>query len=250
MADSQHPTPLRARLEKCYQIPPEAGRLLDRVEHEVVEIAADSVVINRSERNTRFLAVESGWLYRYRQSQDGSRQVVTFILPGDLINPDAAVVTSMDYGVRTLTDVTLRKIEKQTMGRLLESAPTLIAGLWWTSVQEKGMLQAQVVRLGRERAVVRVGSLLLELHHRLLMVESAIDQSCYCLPLTQRELADALGLSSVHVSRVFSDLRKQRLIRTRRGEVELIDRDKLVEFTTFDPAYFHLESSAAESLFT
>ena len=249
MADRQHPTPLRARLEKYYQIPPEAGRLLDRAEHEVVEVAADSLVIKRSERNTCFLAVESGWLFRYRQSQDGSRQVVNFILPGDLINPDAAVVTSMDHEVRTLTDVTLRRIEKQTMGRLLKSAPSLIAGLWWTSVQEKGMLRAHVVRLGRERAVVRVGSLLLELHHRLLTVESAIDQNCYCLPLTQRELADALGLSSVHVSRVFSELRKLRLIRTRRGEVELIDREKLVAFTSFDPAPFHLLSSAAESLF-
>ena len=243
------PTPLRRRLECSYKISAADGRKLDDVEHSEVQVRREADILDCGARNEAFIVIERGWACRYRITAARTRQILNFLLPGDIVNPDAVAVARTDHGIRSLTDVTYRSIERESMARLLLESPALIAALWWSNAQEKGMLQAQIVRLGRQSAIQRVGSILMELHRRLRLVrEIDAEDTSFLLPLTQKDVADALGLSSVHVSRVLTELRKARLIRRSADRIELLNPKELAAMSDFDLRHLHLDSSLVDSL--
>jgi CRP-like cAMP-binding protein len=245
----KHATPLSRRLERYYRISPTEARKLDEVEHLEVREHSRRDILADGARNESFIVVQSGWAYRYRMTRENKRQILNFLVPGDIVNPDAIAVFRTDHCIRTLTDVTYRCIRKESLSRLLLDCPAVTAALWWCNAQEKGMLQAQIVRLGRQSAVQRVGHMLLELHRRLSLVQEVeLESNSFLLPLTQTDLADALGLSSVHVSRVLTELRKERLLRRVANSIELLRPKELAQKSGFDLSHLHLDSSFANSV--
>lgn len=245
------PTPLRRRLERYYNISARDGMMLDDIDHLEMRLDSREDVLARGARNDGFLVVQSGWACRYRMTQPNKRQILNFLLPGDIVNPDSVAVSRTDHGIRTLTAVTCRCIQRAAMRRLLRTCPSIIAALWWSNAQEKGVLQAQIVRLGRQSAIKRVGNILLELHRRLLLVQLATEhQGSFALPLTQRDIGDALGLSSVHVSRVLTELRRRRLIRRAADRIQLLNPRELAAQSDFELDYLHLDSQIGDSLWS
>jgi CRP-like cAMP-binding protein len=241
-------SPLRRRLERYYRMPARDGRRLDGVQHRGARIDAEEDILSRGARNESFIVIEDGWSYRYRVTRKDKRQILNFLVPGDIVNPDSVAVSRTDHGIRSLTSLTYRVVERDHMGSLLRDCPSIVAALWWSNAQEKGMLQAQIVRLGRQSAIQRIGNLLLELHRRLSLVQELDHETMsFVLPLTQKDLADALGLSSVHVSRVLSELRRRRLLRRNANSVEILAPHELAEQCEFDVEHLHLDSSVSDS---
>lgn len=172
----------------------------------------------------RFLL--SGWAARVRWLADGRRQILGFFLPGDAIGlrhprpPRPAAITA----VTPLQTVDAAPV----LGALAQPRPPagLAEALMSAADMEEALLYDQVVRLGRQTAYERICHLLLELHDRLADVGLCRNNG-FALPLTQEVLADATGLSIVHVNRILQQLRRDQLIDLRSGRATLLDIDQL-----------------------
>ena len=184
--------------------------------------------------------IEQGWAIRYRRLPDGRRQILNFMLPGDVFDMQAVVKAESDHAVAAATKLTLRQVDGQDFLDAIRRNTTLATAFWWSVVQEEAILREQIVRIGRRSARERVSHLLLELNRRIAAVEGHVSD-VVDLPFPQALLGDALGLSVVHISRTLSWLRSEGLIGTTVDGIEIRDRERLVALADFNTDYLHLD---------
>lgn len=165
-------------------------------------------------------AIVSGWAARVRLLADGRRQFVSFLIPGDLIGIGAQPEPIASSTIIAITDVSTTTLPDPSVAPGLADAYAVSAAL------EEAYLLAQVTRLGRLNAQERIGDLLLELSERLTLAGLA-EADGFAMPLTQEMLADALGLTSVHVNRMLQLARREGDIGWRPGRVTLVDVEEL-----------------------
>lgn len=156
----------------------------------------------------------SGWACRVRDLNDGRRQIIDFILPGELIGNCHYDQPRALSTVLALTDITLCTAPEALPGSGLADAYSASAAL------NEATLFRQITRLGRLSALQRVADLVLELHERLSLSDHAQPNS-FLLPLTQEVLADVLGLTSVHVNRTLKSLKSEGLVSIGSGRVTI-----------------------------
>lgn len=198
----------------------ERKAVLELVDHRE-EVAADTVLVQQGEKLTDAVVIESGWAARYRTLEDGRRQIMNFLLPGDLFDLCAFMLTKSDHTVGTITACTVNRVPINEVTRLFERHPRLGSALWMGGLQEEAILRERILSLGRRDAEERTAHLLYELWVRLAAVGERNGRS-FELPLTQTALADALGLTSVHVSRTLRKLRKRGLIEVDRRQITIL----------------------------
>lgn len=203
-----------------------------------VEVAADRKIIEEGDRPNDVLVVLDGWSIRYKILKDGSRQILAFLMPGDVCDMCASVVEEMDHSIATLTPVTLARIPRRKMEDLLVERPVLTRAFLWAQMVDEAILRAWLVSLGRRDALERVAHLFCELWARAKNVGLSLDHSIE-LPVTQTELSDALGLTAVHVNRMLQRLREDGLIDLNRGILKITDIEALGAAAGFDANYLH-----------
>ncbi|QXQ06170.1 Crp/Fnr family transcriptional regulator [Sphingosinicellaceae bacterium] len=189
--------------------------------------------------------VKEGMAVRYRSLPDGGRQIITFLLPGDLCDAHAFLLRSMDHSIGTLTPVRIAPISRDSMMDTFARRPRLSAALWWSSMQEEAMLRERIVSLGRRDARGRIAYLLCELLWRHAAVGLA-DGNRFQYPLTQTELGDTLGITPVHVNRILKEYRLQGLISMERRMIHLVDVRSLQGIACFDESYLQLRGATAD----
>lgn len=182
--------------------------------------------------------VVEGWALQFKTTPDGEQQVVGLVLPGDLANIDSLLFDRPDFGVRAITRVTAVPVPRDRLLALAAERPGIARALTWTALVENAGLIQWAFCLGRQGARERLAHLLCELAVRL---GRAGDAARFDLPMTQEHLADALGLTAVHVNRVLQRLRADRLIATASRSVTVPDTARLRELCDFDPAYLHMD---------
>lgn len=176
----------------------------------------------------------SGWACRFRMLPDGRRQIFEFILPGDLyglcLRPQAIALTT----AIALTPVVIA--DASALGEAITSQSEKYSGLTTacriTASLEEAYLLNQLMRVGRQTAYERTAHLILELHERLAIVGLA-DETSVPVPLTQEIMADALGLSVVHLNRTLQQLRRNQLIEFKSGYVKILQPDRLAGIADF-----------------
>lgn len=183
--------------------------------------------------------LEEGFACRYRDLSDGRRQILSLLIPGDVIDLRQFVLGGTQPPVAALSPLSVRAIPNASLFKLLETSPRTTRALWSTTLVEESIAREWLVSIGKRSAIERVAHLLCEIYLRLAAV-GRTDGPRFPLPLTQSELADVLGLSTVHVNRTLQELRKSRLIAFQSGTVELFDFDALAELALFTPTYLHL----------
>ncbi|HTK36561.1 MAG TPA: Crp/Fnr family transcriptional regulator [Caulobacteraceae bacterium] len=177
----------------------------------------------------------SGWACRQRLLPDGRRQIFGFVLPGDLISFYAQSRPLTQVSITALTRVETADASALKAAALDGGAyPALARIMAATASQDEERLLDHVVRLGRHTAYERVAHLLLELRERLAAAGLGDDRR-FPLPITQEALADALGLSVVHINRILQQLRRERLIEMRTGQVVLLDPNLLNQVSDYQP---------------
>jgi CRP-like cAMP-binding protein len=185
-------------------------------------------------------AILEGFACRYKLLPDGRRQIVGFLLPGDMCDMRVFLLKRMDHSICALSSVTASLIQPGQVMNLLERYPRLARALWWTNVVEDSISREWVVNVGYRTALQRVAHLFCEVFWRLEAVGLTHSNTCH-LPLTQTELGDTLALSSVHVNRTLMYMRRSSLVRLHGGRLELLDREALEAAAGFDPLYLHLD---------
>lgn len=181
--------------------------------------------------------IGNGWAYSFTLLADGRRQVIGFHLPGDLIGlwgpaPD----DGMRRTVATASDCVVCDLDRAVLNRILASDTQLAEALRWAARIDAAIVEQHLVSIGRRSAEARLAHLLLELGARLAAVGLAAADGYRC-PLTQELIADALGLTNVHVNRLLRRLRDQRLLTFVRGFVAILDKPRLMELAEYDPGF-------------
>ena len=193
-----------------------------------------------------FLLIE-GMAVRYRNMPDGGRQIMTFLIPGDLCDMHVFLLKAMDHTIGTITPVRVAAIDREKMMDLFAHHPRISAGLWWSALQEEAMLRERIVSLGRRDARGRIAYLLCELLWRHLAV-GLTEGNVFRLPLTQTELGDTLGLTPVHVNRILAEFRTRKLISIEHKMLSLLDVGGLEEIAGFNKNYLHLGGASEETV--
>lgn len=235
--------PIVEKLKHGAALSAEDRRALGRECADVREVAPRTDLIREGERPDYVHAVIEGFGCRYKVLPDGGRQIMAWLVPGDFCDLHVAILGAMDHGVATLSASKVAFISPDAVTRLGERSPALSKALWWATLADEGVLREWLVNMGRRPADRRVAHLFCELLARLRAVGLA-DEETMDLPLTQTDLADTLGLSSVHVNRVVQQLRDERLISWRGKRLKIEDVEGLTAFAGFDPNYLHLRQAA------
>lgn len=180
--------------------------------------------------------VLSGWACSYKLLPNGRRQIVDFQIPGDFLGLRSLMLHLSDQSVEPITDLLVAEIHYTDLLDAFRQAPRLATGILWSAARDHAMVVEHLVGIGRRDATVRMAHFLLETGERLSLVKNGT-KAGYACPLTQYHLADALGLSSVHVNRVLRLLREEGLVTFRDGFVTFDAYDRLVEYAEFEGAY-------------
>ncbi|MCB2101321.1 MAG: Crp/Fnr family transcriptional regulator [Rhodobacterales bacterium] len=223
----------------------EVARLEDLHRHPRT-LPPGSELVAEGDRHEASMIVVEGWAYRYKVLSNGRQQVINFLLPGDIVGPFASVIDVADHSVAAITSLRIATFEPASILELFATCPRIGVLYGWAVGRDEAILSEQVVRVGRRSAFERTAHLLLELLRRLQHVNAAGVQS-FELPLTQDLLADALGLSTVHVNRTLRRLRDEGLLVLSRGWVRIPDIERLQQAAEFTPDYLEQDSLPEET---
>ncbi|WP_448661079.1 Crp/Fnr family transcriptional regulator [Sphingomonas sp. CJ20] len=210
---------------------------------EIVEVPAGKVIAARGVDLTYSTLLLDGFLARYKDLSDGERQITHVHVPGDFADLHGFTLKRLDHSVLTLTPCTIAKAPHDRILRVTETHPHLARLFWFSTNLDAAIHREWVVSLGRRNAIERTAHLFCELHARLGVVGQS-DEHGYAFPLTQAELAECLGLTSVHVNRVLKELREAGVVEFRGGRVSIGDMAALRRIAEFDPDYLYLEKRA------
>jgi CRP-like cAMP-binding protein len=197
-------------------------------------------VLREGEMPTEVNLVLSGWACRYKQLEDGRRQIIAFFLPGDLCDHNIFILREMDHSVGTITKVTVAGVSREAFEAATLKHPRITQALWWEALVACAIQREWCVNLGQRNATERMAHLLCELFLRLQTVELT-DGNCCEFPMTQAELADAIGLTPVHVNRTLQELRSAGLIDLKKKTLIILDLEALMQVAMFNPNYLHLD---------
>lgn len=198
-------------------------------------------LVSEGDPPDRVRVILSGWLTRYKTLEDGRRQIVSLLLPGDTCDAQVYLLRRMDHSIGTLTPVVYAEIEPARFEDLLAADRSLADAFRIETLVTTAIEREWVLNLGRRVALERIAHLLCEIFERLRTVGLLDGKSCV-FPITQMDLADATGLSVVHVNRTIQELRASDLIVLRERTLTINDLDALKSLAMFLPNYLHLRS--------
>jgi CRP-like cAMP-binding protein len=200
------------------------------------------------ERPRSAFVVLEGWAFSYKMLRDGRRQIVGFHLPGDLCAADHGILKQTDHSLAALTPVRLAAIKPGHIEKMVAASPRIAKALWANEITA-GMIQREwITNLGQRSAYERIAHLLCELHARLRITGLARADS-FELPARQAHLAEAAGISAVHVNRMLRQLRTDGLVEFRDRHLVIPDLPGLARAGHFNPAYLDLGRTKAISDF-
>ena len=177
-----------------------------------------------------------GWGYRYKILPEGGRQVLAIMMPGDFCDMHTNVLNEMDHTIATVTESVVATITRSRMQELIHMRPAITRAFWWMELVDLGIARSWIASIGRRGSVERVAHLMCELYFRANCSAMIEDGQCR-MPLTQIMLADAVGLTPVHVNRVLHRLRAEGVMRLEHRELIISDIARLVEIAGFDDNY-------------
>ncbi|HXA35187.1 MAG TPA: Crp/Fnr family transcriptional regulator [Steroidobacteraceae bacterium] len=235
--------PLLRKLSNFTALSPKEVQAVEDCCKDLREVGPREDVISQGDRTGGVKLLLEGFACRYKNLEDGRRQIVAYFVPGDLCDLRVFILKRMDHSIGAIAPSTIATISPDDVLKLMHNYPTLTTALWWSTLVEEAIAREWIVNVGQRNALERTAHLFCELLYRYRAV--GLNQGLSCtLPLTQVELAETLGLSSVHVNRTLQELRRQKLISLDGGTLTIQNLPALEELSLFDPEYLHLDYTA------
>jgi CRP-like cAMP-binding protein len=245
LTPDQHATTMLIRkLESIGTLSDAERRAIECLPVRVHHLEARQDIVRDGDQPTHCCLVISGWTCRYKLLSEGKRQIFSFHIPGDIPDLQSLHIHTMDHSLATVTKAIVAFIPHESLWALTAKHPNLAALLWRNTLIDAGIFREWMIGMGRRSAFERIAHLFCEMYLKLQAVGLAGDYRCP-MPITQVDLADALGLTSVHVNRVLKEMRGQTLITLRSSTLVIEAWDELLSVSEFDPTYLHLEKRAA-----
>jgi len=204
-------------------------------------VARGEDMIREGDRPTESTVLITGLAGRYNVLRSGKRQITAIHIPGDFVDLHSFLLKTMDHAVLAITPCMIGMVPHETLRAVSENPPHLARLLAVNPAVNAAIHRQWIVAMGRRTSLEHAAHLLCALFVRLQIV-GLTEGYRFTLPLTQAELGDTLGLSTVHVNRVVQDLRKENLITWRGETVTIEDWPRLQQIAEFDPTFLSLQN--------
>lgn len=229
------------------RLAPEQSARLEAAVIGTRRLSARTVLVEANTPLHQSTMLIEGMMCRYFEDMQGLRQLVALHVAGDFVDLHGYPLRQLDHEVATLSACEVAFVPHAAIDRIIEQDAQFGRKLWYATMLDAAMHRAWLFRLGRLDAIGRVAHMFCEIDARLGAVGLS-DGRRFGLPLTQLDLAEACGLTSVHVNRVLRQLREERLCTFRAGTVDILDPRGLARRGQFDPDYLYLEEGIARRL--
>jgi CRP-like cAMP-binding protein len=206
--------------------------------HQIRRLPASGHLVRDGDTTEFCTLLLSGFAHRYKITGEGGRQIISIHMAAEFVDLQNSFLQRSDHGVQTLTETEVALIPKAAFEELAFGRPAIGKALWIDTLIDASIFREWVVNVGRRDSRARVAHLLCEFSLRLEAAGLSRDHR-YELPMTQEQLADAVGLTSVHVNRVLRQLGEEGLISRDRRSVVIEDWQRLRNAGDFNERYLH-----------
>jgi CRP-like cAMP-binding protein len=208
--------------------------------HKVQRLGREQYIVRDGEKPIHSCLLLSGFAYRHKITGDGGRQVMSIHMKGDVVDLQNSLLRRSDHNVQALTSIQVALIPVEAVQDLAFTRPTVGKAMWYETLVDASIFREWTLNVGRRVAIKRTAHLLCEFALRL--EAAGLGEQCdYQLPMTQDQLADALGLTPVHVNRTLQALQKDGLIERSKRSVKIGNWENLAAVGDFDSNYLHFE---------
>ena len=204
------------------------------------EMPSDRVVVHTGEELKVSILLLDGLMCRYKDLRNGQRQIMALHVPGDFLDLHGFPLKRLDHAVMSLVPSRIALVPHEKLEAVTEEHPHLTRLLWLSTLIDAAIHREWLLSIGRRTSIGRIAHFFCEMHARLGVVGMA-DESGFPLRITQTDLAECLGLTSVHVNRTLRELREAGLAVFRESRVEILDLAGLKRVAEFDPDYLQIE---------
>ncbi|WP_207461510.1 Crp/Fnr family transcriptional regulator [Azospirillum sp. SYSU D00513] len=232
-------SPLRLKLSSYLKLTDDEQAFLAELERAVSRHPARTDLLVQGERYGSVRVMRGGWAIRHKALPDGRRQVINFVLPGDIIGIYSNLFETADHSITTLTPVEVASFPSEKILDIFRGYPRLAAAFAWSAAREEAIIAERLLSLGRRTALERMAHLIVELQRRLSVI-NMVENGLFTLPVTQEILADAMGLSIVHINRTLRRLRDSGLIEINGQRITVNNVGELSNIGQFDDHYLQL----------
>jgi CRP-like cAMP-binding protein len=193
---------------------------INEIKRDHLVLPAGSEIIHAGDDSPELYTLYSGWAFRFKMLPEGRRQILNFLLPGDLVGLQAAMFDAARYGVEALTEVQLCLLPRQKVWALFGEMSGLAFDVAWLGSREESNVDENLTSAGRRTAIERTAALIVMLYKRAKALGLVTDET-FLFPLTQQHIADALGLSLVHTNKTLARLRRMGMFVRMNGSLTL-----------------------------
>lgn len=240
---SHRETPLTRKLNSFVPLLPDELACLAELQSRRRSLPPLTEIVHEGQTDHRAWILQEGWANCYKLVPNGGRQIISFPLPGDFMGLRSVLLRTSDHSFASLTGAVVSDVPTQRIIEVFHQFPRIATAILWAASRDEAMVVEHLVNIGRRSAIERLAHLFLELGQRLKMVDLVSSNSFAC-PLNQYVLADALGLTAIHVNRVLRQLRERRLITVKAHQVIIHDLDGLRELAGYDSGYLNHDPPA------
>jgi CRP-like cAMP-binding protein len=247
--DARHPYshPLVRKIESIFTLTDEEKLALTSLPVHRQELRGGQDIVREHDQPSRSCLVLEGFTSTFKVTPEGKRQILAFHVPGDMPDLQSLHLKTLDNSIGTVSPCTVAFIQHEALRDLCKRHPRISDALWRGTLIDAAIYREWMVNVGRRDAYTRLCHLLCEMVVKLGAVGLAEGRTCQ-LPMTQTDLGDATGLSTVHVNRTLQDIRKAGLVTFTRGTLKVLDWEGLKTAGEFDPTYLHLQNGQAAGL--
>lgn len=231
--------PLIRKLENYVQLADAEKRSLLQAETQVRDVDARLDIVREHQEIEGATLLLEGFACRYKLLPDGRRQILGYMIPGDMCDPRIFLLDRMDHSIATISRAKVAVWPRKSILGLTSIYPRITRAFWWCALVDEGIAREWLVSLGQRTALERLSHLICELYYRLKAID-LVHGNGFDFPVTQAELGDTLGLSAVHVNRTLQDMRRERLVRLAGRRLTVLNLEALSTIGMFNPAYLHL----------
>jgi CRP-like cAMP-binding protein len=238
-----HPTfeKMVRRLERHSPLGETGRRILLGLPHTIRPISANAHLVRDGDRTEHCCLLLSGFAHRYKITGEGARQIISIHMASEFVDLQNGLLSIADHSVQMLTDAEVAYIPQAAVHDVILADPAVARALWVDTLIDASIFREWVVNVGRRDSRARVAHLLCEFSLRLEAAGLARGHD-YELPMTQEQLADAVGLTSVHVNRVLKQLGEDGLIDRDKRRVVIQDWKRMADVGDFNERYLHHEA--------
>lgn len=203
-------------------------------------LPARTRLIEEGERPQDLFLLLEGWACRLKILPNGSRQILGYLIPGDVCGIHAYILQQMDHAIDLLSVGRVVRIPPERMQAVLNDRPAVRRAFEWSTLVDIAVLRQWLISASRRSAQARMAHFFLEMWLRMRQVGLAEDGQ-FSFPLTQVYLGDTLGLTPIHVNRTLQQMRAEGIVSFARKRMTILDPDRLAELAQFEPGYLHIQ---------